>query len=211
MLSPEKRTAFSHTLSHYLPASAVEPVLDYIVLHSIQMHITRERFSKLGDYRAPSPANNHHAISINGNLPPLFFLWVMLHEMAHLETFLKYRNRVSPHGHEWQECYRTLLLQYRHHFPEEVARLIDRYTKAVPLNRATGRKIEVMLRQQGSPSADDSTILDDLQPGSRFVIRQKPGIVFEAIERRRTRWKCRDIGSGTTYLVAGTAIVEPKE
>jgi predicted SprT family Zn-dependent metalloprotease len=49
-------------------------------------------------------------ITVNGDLNPYSFLITTLHEFAHLHTYLKYGTRVAPHGEEWKNCYRKLLL-----------------------------------------------------------------------------------------------------
>jgi hypothetical protein len=50
-------------------------------------------------------------------------------------------------------------------------------------------------------------VLDDLPAGSRFRLKNKPELLFESLERRRTRWLCREVTTGRTYTVAATAEV----
>ena len=140
---------YRRILSNHLPAGnveAVDMVYDYLDRHRVHFHITRERSSKLGDYRWRMVDNvtSHHEISINGDLNPYLFLWVFLHEAAHLETRLKH-SRVQPHGHEWQSEYATLIRSHVHLFPTEVQPLLLRLTRRIPLSRTLLRKIEEQL------------------------------------------------------------------
>ena len=184
----------------------MEWVFDYLQRHAIHFHITRERRTKLGDYRRPANSSSHHEISVNGDLNPYFFLWVFLHEAAHLETHLKYR-AVQPHGHEWQEEYRQLLIAHADLFPTDLQPLLKKYTHRIPLLHSAGKQIESLLHHYDADynPNDVSLSLDNLQPGDRFSLKQRPWQTFEALVRRRTRWLCRDLDSGRQYLVNGSA------
>ena len=201
---------YKRTLGNYLPTNAVDPIFDFIQQHSVHLHITRERHTKLGDYRWPQQRHPFHEISVNGNLNPYFFLWVMLHEMAHLNTREHHGSNVQPHGHEWQEAYRQLILQYMSCFPDELLPWMRRYCSRIPLSHPVENKIEELLRHH-NPNynpADDLT-LNQLASGTAFRIASKPHIHFRAIEKRRTRWICQNLDDGKQYLVAGTAQVIP--
>ena len=194
-------------LSHHLPSEAVAWVYDYLERHRVHFHVSRERRSKLGDYRWPQGvAHPFHEISVNSDLNPWFFLWVFLHEAAHLETHLKY-SAAQPHGHEWQEEYRQLLAAHAALFPAEVQPLLARYTRRIPLSRSVGKQIEVALRRYDADYDPDQITLDRLKPGARFRLKQRPSLLFEAIEKRRTRWLCRELPSGRQFLVSGAAEV----
>ena len=192
-------------LGNHLPPQAVAPVYDYLNRHRVHFHITRQRTSKLGDYRWPQGEHNYHEISINGDLNPYLFLWVYLHEAAHLETHLNYRD-VPPHGHEWQAEYARLLIGHIPLFPPETHPLLNRLTRRIPLSHPLMRQIEELLHHHDPDyRPEEHLTLDCLQPGTRFRLKSKPGILFESIERRRTRWLCRDTASGRTYTVSATA------
>lgn len=198
-------------LRRYLPPSAVDTIYNYIVANGVRFHITRQRTSKLGDYRMPQPRHNYNEISINGDLSPHLFLLVLLHEMAHLETFKAYGRTVQPHGHEWQQQYRNLLVQYFNdgHFPTEIYPQLKKYTAHIPLNRAAGNELERRMKEIDNP--EDSahiTLLKDLPVGSTFRIKTRPEMLFRSIEKRRTRFRCVEVKSNRPYLVNGDAEVE---
>lgn len=203
-MTPEEK--YRHILSNHLPAAAVDWVYDYLYRYKVHFHITRERMSKLGDYHRPSPDHNFHEISVNGDLNPYFFLWVFLHEAAHLETHLKYRT-AQPHGHEWQEEYRQLLILNTDLFPYELQPLLKKYTRRIPLSHPVAKQIENLLHHYDADyNPDDRPLtLDDLHPGDRFSLKNRPQQQFEALERRRTRWLCRELRTHRQYLVNGAA------
>lgn len=197
-------------LSNHLPAAAVPWVYDYLNSHRIHFHITRERRSKLGDYRWPQGSEHpFHEISVNGDLNPYLFLWVFLHEAAHLETHLKHPS-VQPHGHEWQEEYARLLTFHAGLFPDEAQPLIARYARRIPLSRSLGRQVEETLHHSdpGYNPAEVALRLDDLVPGDRFRLKSKSDLLFEVLEHRRTRWLCREVATGRRYLVTGAAEID---
>ena len=203
----ESIARLNETLSKYVPVNAVGRLFDHIVRRSIHIRITSHRSSKYGDYRCPAPSHPYHAISVNGNLTPEFFLLVMLHELAHLETHVLYGRKVRPHGHEWQEQYRNLLLGYRDCFPAEAQVLIDRYTRQIPLHGPSGKSLDRLLQNIGMPVEAQPLVLNDLAAGTVFRMYKKPNHIFISIEKRRTRWLCRELSSGWLVTIAGTAPV----
>lgn len=197
-------------LRNHLPTDAVGVVYDYLNFHKVHFHITRERRSKLGDYRWPQRDHEFHEMSVNGDLNKYFFLWVFLHEAAHLETHLKYGN-VAAHGHEWQGEYARLLAEHAVWFPPEVRPLVARYASRVPLYRPLLRQIEELLHRYDKDYVEGAVVhLDDLPAGSRFRLKNNPELLFESLEHRRTRWLCREVDTGRQYTVAGAAEVLPE-
>lgn len=193
-------------LANHLPSAAVDWAYAYLDRHRVHFHITRGRRSKYGDYRWPQSGHAFHEMSVNGDLPPLFFLWVMLHEAAHLETHLKY-SAAAPHGHEWQAEYARLMVETLAFFPLDTQPAIHRLASRIPLNRNLMRGIEQQLRGGADPSA---VHLDDLPAGSLFCLKAKPDILFRSVGRRRTRWLCIDQQTGRSYTVSALAEVIPQ-
>lgn len=199
---------YKQILARYLPAEAVVPIYDILNRHAVAFHITRERRTKLGDYRWPQPNHPNHEISVNGNLGPYRFLAVLLHEVAHLDTRLFYGSDVSAHGHEWQEAYASRLKEFRHCFPPESRPILDAYISKIPLYRLKGEEFEQLLKRYDpdyNPTSEQC--LDDLAVGSLFSLVSRPNMVFLALQRYRTRWLCRLEGNGRTYYVRGATPV----
>lgn len=209
-MEEERVRRYKETLGRYLPQGTVEPLFVFLTqTNSVRLHITRERRTKLGDYRWPQPGHAFHEISVNGDLNPYLFLWVLLHEMAHLNTHKRYRNGVQAHGHEWQEQYALLLREYLHHFPAEVQGEIGRLTARIPLNRSLNRSIEASLKRYdpGYNAAEALPMLAELPLGTTFSLEGKPEMVFRSLEKRRTRFRCVEVHTNREFLVAGRAPV----
>lgn len=199
---------YKQTLSNYLPSEAVDRIFNFMDHYCVRLHITRERRSKLGDYRWPQSRHNYHEISVNGNLNKYFFLWVLLHEMAHLNCHQRYGLEVAPHGHEWQEEYRLLIIDYSDCFTEDLLPLLKQYCHRIPLNHTIETQIEQQLKCHDAnyvPSA--SITLNELPQGTLFRIKSRPERLFRSIEKRRTRWLCEDTDTRQKFLVNGNAEV----
>ncbi|MBR1798848.1 MAG: hypothetical protein IJ761_02985 [Bacteroidales bacterium] len=202
---------YRHILGNHLPAEVVGWVYDYLSKRQVHLHITRERLSKYGDYRRPTPSLPFHEISVNGDLQPHFFFLVLLHECAHLETTLNYPLAKS-HGHEWQETFRHLILIHLEVFPTEARHHLQNYTAHVPLQRAAWKEVEKTLLAQAQADNSSSTLhLDDLREGDLFQLVRRNRGTMQALNKRRTRWLCRDIKTEQLFSVSGSAEVIPVE
>lgn len=197
-------------MRRHLKDDAADWVYNYFTSNNIFLHITRQRTTKLGDYRWPQGDRKYHQISVNGDLNPYMFLWVFLHEAAHFETHQRYSTRVQPHGHEWQSEFARLLRENVDLFPPELHDSIIHYASRIPLYRSTGRHIEEQLRHHDNGYSPEAVLhLDNLAAGSLFRLRSRPAMLFRAVERRRTRWLCVEVNSGRQYVVQGASEVMP--
>lgn len=205
---------YKNILARYLPEASIDRVYRYIVENAIHFKIAPQRSSKLGDYRPPmrNSAGSTHQITINGNLRPYMFLWVLIHEIAHLETFRQWGRRVQPHGPEWQESYRQLIQAWNlpGMFPESLRPQIARYATSRPLKRALLQDIEAQLSGTTlNGTLVSQTHLKDLPVGSRFQMKGRKDHLFQSEEKLRTRYRCIDLVTGTHYIISGAAEVVP--
>ncbi len=106
-----KQEAPLHALAAYLPEGTFEQVMDFITRYKVHLTITRERKSLLGDYRHPDSRGGHR-ISVNGSLNKYAFLITLLHEIAHLVTYMHFANNVASHGKEWKHEFSLILKQF---------------------------------------------------------------------------------------------------
>ena len=204
--TPQDKRQF---LARFLPEEAVEPIFQFLTVdNKVKLVITSHRNSKLGDYRRPSPQHPFHQITLNGDLNPYMFLWVLLHEMAHLNEFKRHGARNLPHGKEWKEAYNALILQYKHIFPEEIQHLLLRYANNIPPVRTTEDEIERRLFAYDPPSEVETSYIKDIPFGSTFLLMENDDPrVFQLIEKRRTRYLCIHIETGNAFTVQGGARV----
>ena len=98
-------------LQKYIPGKSVELIYEWLREHKIHLKISKKRSSKLGDYRSPHKGKGH-LITVNHDLNPYAFLITLVHEIAHMLVWERYRNRVRAHGPEWKDTYRKLMLPF---------------------------------------------------------------------------------------------------
>ena len=88
--------------------------------------------------------------------------------------------------------------------------MLAHLTRRIPLSRKLMRQVEETLHHHDPDyTAEEHTTLDDLPAGSHFRLKNKPQKLFESIQRRRTRWLCRDLDSGRQYTIAARSEVIP--
>lgn len=187
------------SLGRYLPADAVDTCFGWILQYRIRVRIKRSRQSKLGDYRPPQSGLGH-TITINHDLNPYAFLITFTHEVAHLTCFLKYRDRVAPHGEEWKREFRFLLSGFlnRSIFPEDVAEAVARYLQDPAASSCTDLGLSKALRKYDT-NTEGWHHLEDIPYNSTFTIRN--GQHFRKGHKLRKNYECTDLQSRHKYFI----------
>lgn len=188
-------------LQHYLPEGSYPLVREYLDRYRVQLTITRARQTLLGNYKKPAGANTHH-ITVNGNLNKYNFLVTLVHELAHLLAFDQYKNRIEPHGREWQQLYAQLLSVFltRNIFPEDILAVLQQtLRKPAASTCAETNLTRVMARYD--QHADGMFFVEELDAGQLFVI--KGGRVFQRGDKRRTRFFCTEVATKKVFLFSG--------
>jgi SprT protein len=201
-----KKEAPLHALEQFLPPHTFVHIASFFKTYTIHLTISKERNSILGDYRNPTPQYTAHRISINGNLNPYSFLITLLHELAHLLTYVQYKHSVNPHGSEWKQLFAQLLHHYIHNntFPKDIAEALLRYQSNVKASTCTDPHLYRILKRYDSDS-NNHIFVEALPQHSTF--QTKDGRQFERLEKRRTRYRCKEITTGHIYLFPGIAEV----
>ena len=168
--------------------------------------VSKSRHSKLGDYRF-SPQKGHQ-ITVNRNLNSYAFLVTYLHEVAHLLTYLTYKNKVLPHGEEWKNSFRTIFepILEEDLLPDELINVLKSYL-VNPSATSTGHGplVDVLKTYDAS---NYSITLHALPENQIFLLKNLELIKGKL---RRTRYFCREANTGKLYLVAKNAQVTPLE
>ena len=199
-------------LKKYIPEKSIDTIVEWIYKYNFKLKVKKSRASKIGDYTAPQNGMNH-VITVNHDLNKYFFLVTLVHEIAHLVTWEKYKARVYAHGSEWKNEYSKLL----NHFLQMNAALSEE-EKLFPHDIFSALKIHI-----SSPSAascsdlnlsrvlekytddNDSILLERIAHGASFRIMHAKNKISKEIyikgEKRRTRYKCVHSLSGREYLI----------
>lgn len=201
-----KQEAPLQALAGYLPEGTFEQVIAYITQFKVHLTITRERQSVLGDYRHPYE-NKGHRISINGGLNKYAFLLTLLHEIAHLVTFIKYGHRVSAHGKEWKQEYGLILREFvgKQYMPHDVEAAV-RDSLHNPAASSCADEALMRVLKQYDRRKENHYLVEQLPAGQLF--RTKDGRVFRRGERIRKRFRCEEVPSGKVYLFSPVYEVE---
>ncbi len=203
-----RKPSLSDVLGKYIPRDATQHCADFIVKHSVKVKITKNRFSKYGDYQAPHNGLGH-IITINHNLNKYAFLITLLHEFAHLVTHVKYKYKnILPHGREWKHEYHKLLTDYCYlvRFPKDILEALDAHACSPKAASCTDLHLQRVLRKYDSPDAG-SKLLEELPDESLFLLND--GRKFKKGDKLRTRYKCIDMKTRSTYFISAVAEVTP--
>ncbi|MRG47227.1 hypothetical protein GFS24_19050 [Chitinophaga sp. SYP-B3965] len=201
-----KQEAPLHALASYLPEGTFEQVIDYITQYKVHLTITRERQSVLGDYRHPYQEKGHR-ISINGGLNKYAFLLTLLHEIAHLVTFMVYGNRVSAHGKEWKQEYSKILRQFvgKQYLPADVEGAVRESLHNPGASSCADEGLMRVLKRYDRQK-ENHYLVEQLPLGQLF--KTKDGRVFRKGERIRKRYRCEEVPSKKVYLFSPVYEVE---
>lgn len=189
----------------FVPIPAVDYCLDLWWDKKFEFKITKGRQSKLGDYRY-HPERKTHIISVNNNLNQYSFLITYLHEVAHLDVYNQYKNKVDPHGTEWRQAFIILMKPMLSStvFPASVLMPLRKYMISPKASSYSDPHL-IRALDEFDHQSQDETLLQNLKPGEQFDLNRR---VFEKIEKRRTRVLCKEIGSGKRYLISVSAKVK---
>ncbi len=184
-------------LKQYLPEKSINQVMKWIVQKKVHLKITRNRSSKLGDYRPPITHPNHR-ISINHNLNSYSFLITFVHEMAHLNVWESHQNTVAPHGIEWKTEYRKLMkvVLKNNVFPVDIHEVLLQSIINSKASSSADIKLSRVLKKYDEHNA--GTHLEDLPDDSLF--KTENGNVFKKGKKQRTRYLCLNIENKRQYL-----------
>jgi SprT protein len=193
-------------LKQYIPEGSFEDVLYYLQHYKVQLTITRQRQTILGDYRHAHGSLNHR-ISVNGNLNPYAFLITLLHELAHLFTYERYGHRVQSHGQEWKNEFGKILVQFlsKELFPEDIALTLTRSLHNPAASSCADDKLLRVLKRY-DPAKEGHLLVEQLPPGSLFKI--KGNRIFKQGEKIRKRYKCLEVATNKWYLFSAVYEVE---
>lgn len=201
-----KQEAPLHQLKQYLPEGSFDDVAYYLQHYKVQLTITRERSSVLGDYRN-SFADKNHRISVNGNLNSYAFLVTLLHELAHLFTYERFGHRVSAHGKEWKNEFSKVLAQFllKKIFPADIHTALLKTLQNPAASSCADTSLLRVLHHYDAKK-DGVSLIETLPTGALFKI--KGGRLFRKEEKVRKRFKCVEIATGKIYLFSPVYEVE---
>ncbi len=199
------RVYLQEVLAKYIPTKSVGIISDWIIENSIKIKITKSRSTKLGDFRPPFNGTEQR-ITINYDLNKYSFLITLVHELAHLKAWQKFKNRVLPHGAEWKNEYKYLMSFFLHNdiFPDDINKALAKYMA----NPAAASCSDInLLRTLRKYDAREDGIMHLEEAPDNCVFKLENGRIFRKGERRRTRFHCVEVATKRLYTVSSMAEV----
>lgn len=180
-------------LEKYLPNETLPFLRKWFAQHVIHIRITRDRHSKLGDYR--KERSGSHQITINSTLEPHLFFFVLTHELAHLIAFHDYGFRIAPHGKEWKHTFRMMLVESLFVYPEDLQAILRRFAVSPKANYMSSPDL---VRYFNAPTYEEDVFyVEDIPLGKHFYYRKH----FYSVEgKRKKNYLCKELESGQTYV-----------
>jgi SprT protein len=194
---PKKEAPLEY-LHEYIPEGSGALIFKYLHTYRVHLTITRGRKSVLGDYRHSTGRQNHR-ISVNGNLNKFAFLITLIHELAHLVTFMQYGNQVASHGKEWKLIYRKMLEDFiaLHLFPADILAAFKKNLHDLPASSCADEDLMRVLKRYDEHEAR-SVFVEQVPEGKLF--RLDNGQIFQKGKKMRKRFQCMEVATGKLYL-----------
>ncbi|MDN3608076.1 SprT-like domain-containing protein [Kaistella yonginensis] len=188
-------------LEKYLPENTLPYLKKWFGEHPIHIKITRGRNSKLGDYR--KMPDQSHQITINSTLQPPLFFFVLAHELAHLLAFENCGHRISPHGSEWKNTFRTMLLESISIFDDDLKPIILKFAKSPKANFMSSPELVRYFHIEDYE--DETSYIEDLNINDHFMYRKQ---IYIIDEKRKKNYLCTQLDTDKKYIFKPLARVE---
>lgn len=180
------------SLEKYLPQNTLSYLRKWFSDYSIHIKVTRNRNSKLGDYR--KLRDNSHEISINSTLDPQLFFFVLTHELAHLIAFEKFGRKISPHGNEWKHTFREMLLESADVYDEDLKPIITKFSRSPKANFMASPDLVKYFHIDNQN--DDKVFIEKLNKGENFIYREQKYLLEGLIKKN---YLCMNLATGRKY------------
>ncbi len=201
-----KRDEVIRVFEKYLPQVFVDYVVQLYLSANVRFKIVGERKSKLGDFRA-GRSGEKHQITVNGTLNKYAFLITTLHEFAHLDTYNQYGFNVLPHGEEWKNAFRKLLIPVidEKTLPKDIQNALVQSLISTKASSCSDHQLSRVLKAYDERK-ENIALLEELPNNTTFALNGKH---FVKGPLRRKRFLCEEIHSKRKYLVNALAEVKP--
>jgi hypothetical protein len=190
-------------IKNYVPIASFDQLSEYLSQWQVNLIITRKRHTKHGDFRALPKGG--HQITVNEMPNPYRFLITTLHEIAHLVVFKDFGPRIKPHGKEWKQVFKKIMLPFLvpEIFPDELLRVLQLHFRNPKASSDTDTQLAVVLNK--FDPANEKNYIFELERGSVFEIHN--GRRFIRGKKRTKRYECREVEGKRLYLFSPHAQV----
>ncbi len=180
----------------YLPQTSCQLINSWISEINVDVKVSKPRKTKLGDFKV---INNKCYITVNNNLNKYSFLITLTHELAHGFVFRKYHNNVKPHGYEWKQTFKLMMLNFLtpNHLPNDILKSLSKYLINPTYSSFSDIELVKTLRNYDNKK---TLILDEIEEKSIFKTLHKSSKLYVKGKKRRKYYECIEKKSSIKYL-----------
>ena len=184
----------STRLIKFIPKNSIQLIQTWINNLNIDLKFVNSRKTKLGDFRFDNI--NGCQITINNDLNMFSSLITLTHEIAHAFVYKKYQNKVRPHGKEWKDTYRSLMLNFFNLdvFPKDILSSLAKHLINPSASTSCDINLSLILRKY---DVNKSLTVNDIKFGEKFIYSSKS---FVKVKKLRKLIKCYDEKNKKFYL-----------
>ena len=184
-----------HKIFDKIPLASVDYVKSLIYSENVVIKLKKTRKTKHGDFSVNK--NGLRLITINESLNKYRFLITLIHEISHYFTFKNYGKYIKPHGVEWKNTFRSLLLPVINSdvFPNDVLKTLAAYTKNPKASTDTDLNLSLTLNKYNT---NQSEYVSSLSNGT--VFKASNDRTYIMIKKLRKRYECMDVLTKKLYL-----------
>ena len=178
-----------------IPEASSEYVKSLIFSENLTIKLKKSRKTKHGDFSVKK--NGLCMITINDDLNQYRFLITLIHEISHYIAYKNYGPHIKPHGVEWKNTFKNLLLPIINPeiIPNDILRPLAIYAKNPKASSDTDLNLGLALNRYNINQCD---YVFSLSNGS--VFKASNDRVYVMINKLRKRYECMDILTKKLYL-----------
>ena len=190
-------------LASFLTSETIKKINSWEEKFNVKIIVCSPSKSRLGVFIPKS--HDNHVIRINNNLNKYAFLITLIHEIAHAVIWGKYGRRVNPHGEEWKDQYKKMMLPFLNpeFFPEDVLSSLSNHMINPRASSVRDLELSMILKKYDKHK---STFISEIHNGDEFSIDN--GKRFVRIEKLRKNYQCKEISTGKLYRFSPLAEVK---
>ena len=178
-----------------IPEASSEYVKSLIFSENLTIKLKKSRKTKHGDFSVKK--NGLCIITINDDLNQYRFLITLIHEISHYIAYKNYGPYIKPHGVEWKNIFKNLLLPIINPeiIPNDVLKPLAIYTKNPKASSDTDLNLSLALNRYNINQCD---YVFNLSNGS--VFKASNDRVYVMMKKLRKRYECMDVLTKKLYL-----------
>ena len=191
-----------------IPEASHELVKPLIFEKNLNIKIVKVRKTKHGDFK--KLRNGSNQITLNHINNKYRFLITLVHELAHFKVYKNLKKRVNPHGIEWKNTYKLMMLPFLNNkiFPNDILSKLAIHIKNPSASTDSDINLVVALNKYDYFN-DNKIFLNDLSEDYLFEYDQER--IFLIQRKLRKRYICKELSKGKEYLFSPVARVKPIE